>query len=66
MLYRFSTMGQNWVKNYELLFGQDIDGVCIIREGEKYLLAKANYCPKCFEDVQCTVSEPVGQNRVKK
>ena len=25
MLYRFSTMGQNWVKNYELLFGQDID-----------------------------------------
>jgi hypothetical protein len=28
------------------------DRVCIIRGGEKYLLAKANYCLKCFEDVQ--------------
>ncbi len=26
--------------------------MCIIREGEKYLLTKASYCPKCFEDVQ--------------
>ncbi len=25
--------------------------MCIIREEEKYLLAKANYCPKCSEDI---------------
>jgi hypothetical protein len=25
--------------------------VCIIREGEKYLFVKANYCLKFFEDV---------------
>ena len=31
--------------------GEITDLVCTIRKGEKYLLVKANYWLKCFEDV---------------
>jgi hypothetical protein len=30
--------------------------LCTIRESEKCLLAKVDYCPKCFEGVQSHLS----------
>ena len=35
-----------------MLFDQNTVGVCIIRDGEKYLLVKVDFCPKCSENVQ--------------